>query len=73
MDDAIEGTKELMSETARAFKKGMHGEEYVPGEAGTPQAHIQDELWRLQELRESGTLSEAEFQAARKRLTSGGE
>ncbi|MGI8826991.1 MAG: SHOCT domain-containing protein [Chloroflexota bacterium] len=68
MDDAIEGSKELLAETVQAFKTGMRGEEYVPGSGGSPGLHLQEEFDRLDELRTSGTLTEEEFQAARSRL-----
>jgi hypothetical protein len=31
MDETVEGGKELLAETVRAFKTGLHGQEYTPG------------------------------------------
>lgn len=68
MDDAIEGSKELLSETVQAFKTGLRGEDYVPGSGGSPGLHRDEELAKLEELRASGTLTEEEYTAARQRL-----
>lgn len=68
MDDKIETGKELLSETVRAFKTGMHGHDYVPGEDNSATLEMEDQLAKLTELRDAGTLSEPEFLAARQRL-----
>lgn len=68
MDDAIEESKELLSETAQAFKTGLRGEKYVPGSGGSPELRRDEELAKLEELRASGTLTQAEFDAASARL-----
>jgi hypothetical protein len=68
MDDAVEGGKELLSETVQAFKAGMRGQEYIPGSVGAAALRREEELAKLQELRESGTLTDEEFIAARTRL-----
>lgn len=68
MDDAVEESKELLNETVRAFKTGLRGQDYVPGSGGSPEVRRDDELAKLEELRESGTLSDDEYHAARLRL-----
>jgi hypothetical protein len=68
MDEAIEGGKELLSETVQAFKTGLRGEEYVPGSGGSPGLRRDEELAKLDNLRASGTLTEEEYAAARERL-----
>jgi hypothetical protein len=68
MDDAIDGSKDLLSETVAAFKTGLRGDEYVPGSGGSPGLHRDEELAKLTDLRESGTLSETEYRAAMARL-----
>jgi hypothetical protein len=68
MDDAVKGTKDLLSETARAFKTGLHGKEYVPGSGGSSDVKRDEDLTKLDELRQSGTLTEEEYATARERL-----
>jgi predicted Zn-dependent peptidase len=73
MDDAIEGTKDLLAETVQAFKTGLRGEEYVAGSGGSPGLRRDEELAKLEELRASGTLSQEEYNAARARLLGSSE
>lgn len=73
MEEAAEGSKELLKETVQAFKTGLRGDEYVPGSGGSPGLHRDEELAKLDELRASGTLTEEEYRAARSRLLSEGE
>jgi len=68
MDETVEGGKELLAETVRAFKTGLHGQEYTPGSYDAAAIERDEELAKLNELRASGTLSEEEFIAARERL-----
>jgi hypothetical protein len=73
MDDAIENSKELLSETVQAFKTGLRGEEYVPGSGGSPGLRRDEELAKLHELHTSGTLTDEEYDAARRRLLEGAD
>ncbi|GAC1336043.1 MAG: hypothetical protein NVSMB22_28710 [Chloroflexota bacterium] len=68
MDDALDGGKELLSETVQAFKTGLRGDTYIPGSGGSPGLHRDEELAKLEQLRASGTLTEDEFHAAKRRL-----
>lgn len=68
MDDAVDGGKELLAETVQAFKTGLRGDEYVPGSGGSPGVHRDEDLAKLKELRESGTLTEHEYTVAKMRL-----
>ncbi len=68
MDETVEGGKELLAETVRAFKTGLHGQEYTPGSYDAAAIQRDEELAKLKELHASGTLSEEEFIAARERL-----
>ncbi len=68
MDETVEGGKELLAETVRAFKTGLHGQEYRPGTYDAAAIERDEELAKLNELHASGTLSEDEFIAARERL-----
>jgi hypothetical protein len=68
MDDAVEGGKELLSETVRAFKTGLRGDDYVPGSGGSPGLRIDEEMAKLEDLHASGTLTDEEFAAAKERL-----
>lgn len=67
MDDTIEGGKELLAETVHAFKTGLQGDEYVPGEAAS-HVHEHEELTKLRQLHAAGTLTDEEFENARARL-----
>ncbi len=71
MDDAIEGGKELASETIQAFKLGLQGEDYIPGRDNTEVLRRSENLTKLDDLRSSGALTEAEFLAARARILTG--
>ncbi|HLJ66897.1 MAG TPA: SHOCT domain-containing protein [Chloroflexota bacterium] len=73
MDETVDGTRELLKETVQAFKTGMRGDEYVPGSGGSPGLLQDEELAKLEELHDSGTLSDEEFAAARARLLNGGD
>jgi len=68
MDDAIEEGKHLLSETVRAFRTGTHGHEYVPGVDNSAALDLEDQLAKLTELRDAGTLTKDEFEDARTRL-----
>lgn len=68
MDETVEGGKELLAETVRAFKTGLHGQEYTPGSYDAAAIERDEELAKLNELRASGTLAEDEFITARERL-----
>ncbi|HEX8918451.1 MAG TPA: SHOCT domain-containing protein [Chloroflexota bacterium] len=68
MDEAVEGGKELLSETVQAFKTGLRGEEYIPGSGGSPGLKRDEEIAKLDDLRASGTLTEEEYLAARARV-----
>ncbi len=68
MDETVEGGKELLAETVRAFKTGLHGQEYTPGSYDAAAIQRDEELSKLHELRASGTLTDEEFIAARERL-----
>jgi len=70
MDETIEGGKELVTETVRAFKTGLRGQEYVPGSGGSPEVRRDEELAKLEQLHDSGTLTDEEYGAARERLMS---
>lgn len=71
MDDAIEGGKELASETIQAFKLGLQGEDYIPGRDNTEVLRRSENLTKLDDLRSSGALTEAEFLAVRARILTG--
>ena len=68
MDDAVEGGKELVSETIRAFKLGMQGEDYIPGRDNAEVLERTESLAKLDDLHASGALTDQEFLAARERV-----
>jgi hypothetical protein len=78
LDEAVDGTKELLGETVRAFKTGLKGEEYVPFEQTEPETESHpgspsdpdkyDRLAKLNDLRLSGALTEEEFEREKHKL-----
>ena len=68
MRDPVEEGKHLLSETMRAFRAGLHGHEYEPGVDNSALLDMEDQLAKLTELRDAGTLTEEQFQDAKARL-----
>ena len=68
MDEAVEGGKELLSETVQAFKTGLRGDEYVAGSGGSPGLKRDEEMAKLDDLHASGTLTDDEYRVARARV-----
>ena len=72
MEESVDGAKDLLEETVQSFKTGLRGDEYVQGSGGSPGLHRDEDLAKLRELHDSGTLTDEEFADARARVLGAG-
>lgn len=74
MSEAGEEAKELWQETVRAFKSGLHGEQYTPDLDAPEESESSvdteryEQLAKLADLRDRGALSEEEFAREKAKL-----